>query len=64
VNVVQRKLEAIREEISLRLETNLEKAIEKGVTNALRSFGACLDNQQEAPKDFITCTRFGDALKP
>lgn len=44
--------EAIREEISLTIETHLEKAIEKGVINALKSFGADADNLYEVQKDF------------
>ena len=44
--------EAIREEISLTIETHLEKAIEKGVINALKSFGADMDNKHEVQKDF------------
>ena len=43
--------EAIREEISFTIETHLEKAIEKGVINALKSFGADMDNRQEVQKD-------------
>lgn len=44
--------DAIREEINLSIEAHLEKAIEKGVVNALKSFGADMDNQQEVQKDF------------
>jgi hypothetical protein len=44
--------EVIMEEISLTIETHLEKAIEKGVINALKSFGADADNQHEVQKDF------------
>ena len=44
--------EVIREEVALSLEAHLERAIEKGVINALKSFGADADNQQEVQRDF------------
>ena len=33
-------------------ENKLTKAIEKGIINALKAFGADMDNQQEVQKDF------------
>jgi len=48
----KRLCEVIRNEVALALEVHLEKAIEKGVTNALKSFGADADNRYEVQKDF------------
>src|SRR4051812_37051558 len=48
----KRLCEVIRNEVALALEVHLEKAIEKGVINALKAFGADADNQHEVQKDF------------
>ncbi len=40
----KRICEALRREILLSIEVHLEKAIEKGVISALKSFGADMDN--------------------
>ena len=42
----------IKEEINSSIEQHLEKAIEKGVINALNSFGVDSKNMQEVQKDF------------
>lgn len=42
----------IRDEVSRSIEAHLEKAIENGVINALKSFGADMDNKHEVQKDF------------
>lgn len=44
--------EAIRKEVNLAITSNLEKAIEKGIINALKCFGADADNQHEVQRDF------------
>ena len=43
----------IREEVSLTFESNLERAIERGVVNALKAFGVTADLQHEVQKDFL-----------
>ncbi|WP_341755605.1 hypothetical protein [Candidatus Tisiphia endosymbiont of Ptychoptera albimana] len=48
----KRICKALRREILLSIEVHLEKAIEKGVISALKSFGADVDNQQEVQCDF------------
>lgn len=42
----------IRDEVRISIEAHLEKAIEKGIINALKSFGADADNQPEVQRDF------------
>ena len=39
-------------ELDSSFEARMTKAIEKGVINALKAFGADMDNQQEVQKDF------------
>ena len=52
-HIREKRIRAIfQEEVSKGLECHLEKAIEKGVINALKAFGADVENQQEVQKDF------------